>query len=103
VAAFVLSASTGFGASASGGIGTSGGGTARWPGPPDGDPDAVDDPQKKKRNKEIDWKRKGKFAIDSDFIKQTKNRPRGNIKCEFEKWEHGTHLTIKDWINQMET
>ena len=25
------------------------------------------------------------------------------MNCEVERFEHGTDLTIKDWINQMET
>ena len=71
-------------------------------GPPDPDPDD-DPPDKKKRNKEIDSKRKGEFQIDSAFLKTAKSRPRGNMRCEVERFERGTDLTIKDWVNQMET
>ena len=76
-------------------------GSGKGGGPPDGDGDG--DPEKKKRDKEIDSKRKGEFTIDSEYIKQSKSRPRGNMKCEVERFERGTDLTIKDWINQMET
>ena len=73
-------------------------------GAPSPDPDpGGDDPDKKKRHKEIDSKRKGEFQIDSESLKAAKSRPRGNMKCEVERFERGTDLTIKDWINQMET
>ena len=76
------------------------GGAAQPPGGPLGDPD--DDPHKK-RDKEIDLQRKGQFLIDSAALKSAKGRTRGNMKCEVERFERGTDLTIKDWINQMET
>ena len=41
--------------------------------------------------------------IDSTALKAAKGRTRGSIKCEVERFERGTDLTIKDWINQMET
>ena len=69
-------------------------------GPP-GDPD--DDPDKKKRDREIDLKQNGQFLIDSTALMSAKGRSRGNMKCEVERFESGTDLTIKDWINQMET
>ena len=69
-------------------------------GPPD-DPD--EDPDKKKRDKDIDNKRNGEFLIDSTALKAAKGRTRGSMKCEVERVERGTDLTIKDWINQMET
>ena len=71
-------------------------------GPFDPDPDD-DPPDKKKRNKEIDSKPKGEFQIDSAFLKTAYSRPRGNMGCEVERFERGTYLTIKDWVNQMET
>ena len=71
--------------------------------PPDPDPDPDGDPEKRKRDKTIDAKRKGQFPIDSDYLKATKGRARGNMKCEVERYERGTDLNIKDWISQMET
>ena len=80
--------------------GTQGGG-AQPPGGPPGDPD--DDPDKKKRDREIDLKRKCQFLIDSTALRSAKGRSRGNMKCEVDRFERGTDLTIKDSINQMET
>ena len=74
---------------------------AQPPGGPPGDPD--DDPDKKKRDREIDLKRKGQFLIDSTALRSAKGRSGGNMKFEVERFERGTDLTIKDWINQMET
>ena len=76
-------------------------GGAQPPGGPPGDPD--DDPDKKKRDREIDLKRKGQFLIDSTALRSAKGRSQGNMKCEVERFERGTDLTIKDWINQIET
>ena len=82
-------------------VGGLGPGALRAPGPP-GDPDG--DPDKKKRDKDIDNKRKGEFQISSETIQAAKGRSsRGMMKCEVERFERGTDLTIKDWINQMET
>ncbi len=67
------------------------------------DPDPDGDPEKKKLNKAIDAKRKGQFLIDSESLKAAKGQLRGNMKCEVERYERGTDLTIEDWINQMET
>ena len=69
--------------------------------PPDPDPDP--DPEKKKRDKAIDAKRKGRFIIDSESLTAAKGRLRGNMKCEVERYERGTDLTIEVWINQIET
>ena len=41
--------------------------------------------------------------IDSNALRSAKVRSRGSMKCEVERFERGTDLTIKDWINQMET
>ena len=71
------------------------------PGGPSDDPD--EDPDKKKRDKDIDNKRKNEFLIDITALKAAKGRIRGSMKCEIERIERGTDLTIKDWINQMET
>ena len=30
-------------------------------------------------------------------------RARSNMRCEVDKFERGKDITIKDWINQMET
>ncbi len=51
----------------------------------------------------IDAKRKGRFLIDSESLRAAKGRVRGYMKCEVERDERGTDLTIEDWINQMET
>ena len=59
---------------------------------PDPDPDG--DPEKKKRIKAIDAKRKGQFLIVSESLKSAKGRLRGNMKCEVERYERGTDLTI---------
>ena len=67
------------------------------------DPDPDLDPEKKKRNKAIDAKRKGRFLDDSESLKAAKGRRRGNMKCEVERYERRTDLTIEDWINQMKT
>ena len=72
-----------------------GGGSSQEP--PDPDPDG--DPENKKRNKAIDEKRKGQFLIDSESLKAAKGRLRGSMKCEVERYERGTDLTIGDWIN----
>ena len=69
--------------------------------PPDPDPDP--DPEKKERDKAIDAKRRGRFLIDSESLRAAKDRLRGNMKCKVERYQRGTDLTIKDWINQMET
>ena len=69
-------------------------------GPPD-DPDEGD-PDKRRREREIDAKCKGVFSIDSAALRAAKGRSRGSMKCEVEQFERGTDLTIKDWINQME-
>ena len=74
---------------------------AQLTGGPPGDPD--DDPNKRKLDKKIDIKRKSQFQIDSAAHKAAMGQSRGNMKCVFERFEHGTDLTIKDWINQMET
>ena len=58
---------------------------------------------RKKRDNEIDNKRKVKFLIDSTALKTAKGRSRGNMNCEVELFEPVTNLTIKVWINQMET
>ena len=70
--------------------------------PPD-HPDPDGDPEKIKRNKAIDAKRKGQFLIDSDSLKAANGRLRGTMKCEVERYERGTELTIVNWINQMES
>lgn len=54
--------------------------------PPDPDPDE-DPPDRKKRNKEIDAKRKGDFQIDSESLSTAKNWSRGNMRCEVERFE----------------
>ena len=77
------------------------GGAALPPGGPPGHPDDYSD--MKKGDKEIDNKRKGEFLIDSTALKAAKGRFRGSMKCKVERFERGTDLTIKDWINQMET
>ena len=88
--------------SAAGVPGRPGGDPVGGSGSPDGDPG--DDPAKRKRDKEIDDKRKGQFQINSEAIKTVKSRtPRGNVKCDVDRFERGTDLTIQDWINQMET
>ena len=79
--------------SSSGSTGSKGGPALPPVGPPD-DPD--DDPERKKRDKDIDNKRKGQFLIDSTAIKTAKGRTRGSMKCEVERFERGTDLTIKD-------
>ena len=63
---------------------------------PHGDPN--EDPERKKRDKEIDAKRKGVFLIDSEAFKAAKSRTRINMRCEVERFERGTDLNIKDWI-----
>ena len=69
------------------------------------DPQAIPTmtPTRIKRDREIDLKRKGQFLIDSTALRSAKGRSRGNMKGEVERFERGTDLTIKDWINQMET
>jgi hypothetical protein len=62
--------------------------------PPDPDPDPDGDPEKRKRDKTIDAKRKSQFPLDSDYLKATKGRARGNMKCEVERYERGTDLNI---------
>ena len=37
--------------------------------------------------------------IDSATFKSAKGRTRGSMKCEVKRFELGTDLTIKDWIN----
>ena len=76
-------------------------GFALPPGGPLDNPDKNSD--KKKRDKHIDNKRKGKFLIDSTALKAAKGRTRGSMNCEVERYERGTDLNIKGWINQMET
>ena len=56
-----------------------------------------------KRNKEIDAKRKGEFLIDCVPLNADKSRTRGNMRCEMKRFEWGTDLNIKDWINQIKT
>ena len=56
-----------------------------------------------KRDKDIDNKRKGEFLIDSTALKVAKGRTRRSMKCKVERFERGTDLTIKNWINKMET
>ena len=68
-------------------------GAAQPPSKPIGDPD--DDPDKKKRDKEIYLKRKGQFLIDNAALKSGKGRTRVSTKCEVERFERGTNLTIK--------
>ena len=68
--------------------------------PPDDQDDG--DPDKCKRDKEIDAKRKGVFTIDSAALRAAKGRSRCSMKCEVERFERCIDLTIKDWINQME-
>ena len=84
-----------------GAAGSSRGGAADGLAGGPGDPDV--DPDKKKRDKEIDEKRKDQFLFDRAALNAAKNRSRGSIKCEFFLFERGTKLTIQDWINQMET
>ena len=76
-------------------------GGANPPGRPPGDTD--DDPDKRKDYREINFKRKGRFLIDSTALTSAKGRSRGNMKCEVDRFERGTDFIIKDWINQMET
>ena len=71
------------------------------PGKPPDDPDDGD-PDKRKRKKDIDAKRRGVFIIDIAALRAAKGRSRGSMKCEVERFERGTDLTIKYWINQME-
>ena len=68
-------------------------------------PDETDDgdPDKRKRDREIDVKRNGEFLIDSAALRAAKDQNRGSMKFEVELFERGTELTIKDWINQIET
>ena len=68
-----------------------------------GTQDVQETPERRKRNQEIDAKRKNEFEINSESLKASKSKTRGNMKCEVDKFERGTDLTIKDWINQMET
>ena len=60
------------------------------------DPDPEPDPEKKTRDKAIDSKRKERFLIDSESLRAAKGRLRGNMKCEVERYERGTVLTIED-------
>ena len=76
-------------------------GAAQAPAGPQGDPD--NDPDKKKRDKEIDLSRKGQFLIDMAAFKSAKGRTRGSMKYKVERVERGSDLTIKNWINQMDT
>ena len=62
-----------------------------------------DDPDKRKKERESDLKWKGIFTIDSETLRTAKGRPCRNMKCDVDKFERGTDLMIKDWINQMET
>ena len=52
---------------------------------------------------DIDNKRKGEFLIDSTALKTAKGRSRRNIKFEVKRLKSGTHITIKNWIIQMDT
>ena len=70
------------------------GGAAQPFGGPPGNSD--DDPDKKKRDNEIDTKRKGQFLIDSAALKSTKVRARKNMKCEVDRIERGTDIPIKN-------
>ena len=72
-------------------------------GPPGGPGDPDEDPDKQKRDKEIDDKCKRQFLFDSAALKAAKNRSRGSMKCEVPSFERGTKLTIQDRINQMKT
>ena len=60
------------------------------------DPDLDGVPEKKKRNKTIDAKRKIQFLIDSESLKAANGRLRGTMKCKVERYERGTDLTIVD-------
>ena len=62
-----------------------------------------DDADKRKKERETDVKWKGIFMIDSEMLRTAKARPCRNMKCDVDKFERGTDLMIKDWINQMET
>ena len=42
------------------------------------------------------------FIIDSEDLRAAKGRSRGYRKCEVERFERGTDITIYDWINQIE-
>ena len=66
--------------------------------PPGGPPDDPDegDPDKRKREKEIDAKRKGVFTIDSAALRAANGRSHGSMNCEVERFERSTDLTIKD-------
>jgi hypothetical protein len=55
------------------------------------------------RRRTLDDKRKGQVLIDSSYIRSTSGHMRGNPKCEVEKFERGTDMTIENWILQMET
>ena len=70
------------------------GGAAQPPVKPQGDPD--DNPDKRKRDKEIELKRKGQFLIGSTVLKSANGRTLGSMKCEVERFERSTDLTIKD-------
>ena len=56
------------------------GGAAQPPGGPPSEPD--DNSDKRKRDKQIDIKRKDKFLIDNTALKSAKSRFRENMKCE---------------------
>ena len=73
------------------------------PPPPPSPDDPGDDPEKRKRDTAIDDKRKGVFAIDSDFLRGATEKTRGRVRCEVEKFEQGTEMIIRDWIFQIET
>ena len=52
---------------------------------------------------EIDAKRYYQLQIDSEALPAAKGRSPGNMKCEVERFERGTVIKIKCWINNMET
>ena len=62
-----------------------------------------EDEIKRRKERESDLKWKGIFTIDSEMLRTAKGRPCRNMKCDVDKFERGTDLMIKDWINQMET
>ena len=60
-------------------------------------------PNKTKRDKQIDIKLNGQFQIDNAAFQTANGRPRGNIKCEIERFKRVIKLIIKDWINRIKT
>ena len=70
---------------------------------PRGGPGDPDDPDKKRRDKDIDDKRKGQFPFDSAALKAASGKSRGSMKCEVPPFERGKDITIQDWIYQIET